>query len=181
MRHESITGGIEWVAVSPTSLLKAQTRVAACQACSPSVSRPFSSVLVEVLGAAGPVCQYVLCAPAQCPNCNEPIVENTLVRCEGELYPDTSHVAAVFEECRDEANVVLVNESLLAEAQAYISGCEQCAGNVGVPFDYILDAVTESDPTITEYVMCRAAECPRCFHEVTEKTRVTISGGEDLV
>lgn len=177
MQHESITIGIEWLALGPASVLKAQRRVVACQGCSPAVSRPFSAVLVEVFGAAGPTCQYVLCAPAECPNCTRSIVENTLVRSEGELHEDTSHAPGVFEECWDETNVMLVNALLLDEAQAYISGCEQCVGNaVGVPFDYILDALTESDPTTTEYVMCRPARCPRCFHEVSEKTRVVTCG-----
>lgn len=180
MRHESAAVATEWVAVGPESLMKAQTRVEACQFCSPSVSRPFSSVVVEVLGAANPVCQYLLSAPAECPSCAQPLVEDTLVRCEGERQSNASTLADVYVPCLEESNVMLVNESLLEEAQAFISGCEQCAENVGVPFDYILDAVTESDPTITDYVMCRPAQCPQCSGEIAEKTLVVTAGDEHI-
>jgi hypothetical protein len=173
MREKVVTIGIELVAVGGASIQKAQKRVAACQSCSASVSRPFSSIIIEVLGAAGPISEYVLCAPARCPNCAQPIVENTLVRCEGELEDDAPNAPLDFGRCWDENNnVVLINEAILSEAQASISGCEHCDASAGIAFDYILDAVTKCESTITEYVMCRAAKCPRCHHEVTEKTLV---------
>jgi hypothetical protein len=77
-----------------------------------------------------------------------------------------------YEPCWEETNVVLVDETVLVEAQAHITGCEQCVPYAEITFDYILDAVTEHDPAVTEYVLCRAAKCPRCNEEVTEKTFV---------
>lgn len=179
MRHELAAVRVEWVALSPESARKAERRVSACQACSPSVLRPFSSVLIEALGAAGPVGQYLLAAPAHCPNCEEPIFEDTLVRSEGEAHTDGGFCGLDLGECPDDGHVMLVDEPLLEEAQAWISGCEHCRPAVGVPFDYVLDALTESDPTRTEYVLCRAARCPRCRHAVTERTLVVASGGFD--
>jgi hypothetical protein len=172
MNEKVVTRGIQLVAVGEPSILKALRRVAACQSCGESVSRPFSSVLSEVLGATGPSSEYVVCVPARCPSCAQPIIENTLVRCEG----DAPNAALYFGQCWEENKVVLINETLLSEAQAFISGCEHCCDpSAEIAFDYILDALTECDPTITEYVMCRPAKCSRCHHEVTEKTLVDIS------
>ena len=70
-------------------------------------------------------------------------------------------------------DVVLVDEGVLLEAQGYLDACEHCAPNAAaMTFDYLLDAVTGSDPTLTEYLMWRPARCPRCRREVTEKTLV---------
>ena len=171
MNEKVAMGGIQLIAVGEPSILKALRRVAACQSCGESVSRPFNSVLSEVLGVACSIPEYVLCVPARCPGCAQPIIENTLVRCEG----DAPNAALDFGQCWDENKVVLVNEDLLSEAQAFISGCEHCCdASAEIAFDYILDALTECDPTITEYVLCRTAQCPRCHHEVTEKTLVSV-------
>jgi len=174
MGEKIVPVGIELVAVGEDSILKAQGRVAACQSCSASASRPFSSVLTEALGATGPIPEYVLGASARCPSCSQPIVENTLVCCAAELESAALRAPSDFGRCGDEDNVVLINEALLLEAQAFISGCEHCDALAEIALDYILDALTECDPTITEYVLCRTAQCPRCHHEVTEKTLVSV-------
>jgi hypothetical protein len=83
MRENVISAAVEVVVVGEASMRKAQRRVEGCQSCRASVSHPFSSVLTEVIGA-GAIAEYVLGTPAQCPNCNQPIFENTLVRCEGD-------------------------------------------------------------------------------------------------
>jgi len=176
MRQKTVIQGIELVTVGAASVLKAQSKVVACQACSPSVSRPFGSVLTEVLaGASVPGLEYMICAPAECPNCGGTIVENTLVRCEGERNEDATPTYADYETSWEETNVILVDESVLTEAASFISGCEQCVPYAEMTFDYILDAVTERDPSSTEYVLCHAAKCPRCHEEVTEKTFVIAS------
>ena len=170
MKQRTAILGIELVVVGRASLLKAQRRLVACQGCSASVSRSFGSVLTEVLGAASPFSEYVLGESARCPNCSQPILETTLVRCEGELEGETPNAIRDFTPSWDDTNVVLVDEILLSEAEASLSGCEQCVENGEMTFDYILDSVTQCDPAVTEYVMCRPAKCPCCHHEVTEKT-----------
>jgi hypothetical protein len=100
MRQNVTSTAVELVAVGEASTLKAQSRVIGCQNCSASVSQRFSSVLIEVLGAGAAPTEYLLCAPAQCPNCNQPIFENTLVRCEGD-GPDTSSASLDFGRCWD--------------------------------------------------------------------------------
>jgi hypothetical protein len=173
MKEKSAIRGLELITVGETSVLKAQAKVVACQCCSPSsVSRSFGSVLIEVLGAIGPTTEYMICAAAQCPNCSQPIAENTLVRCEGERTEEMANALVEYEPCWEETNVVLVDEAVLSEAQAHITGCEQCVPYAEMTFDYILDAVTERDPASTEYVLRRPAKCPRCNEDVTEKTFV---------
>src|SRR5215831_18975922 len=69
-------------------------------------------------------------------------------------------------------NIVLLNESELSEAQAFVVACEFCSSMAQIPFDYLLDAITGCDPSVTEYVMSHRMKCPRCFCGLTEKTLV---------
>ena len=72
----------------------------------------------------------------------------------------------------EETNVVLIDDQRVEEAESLISGCEGCTEEAEISFDYVLDGLTESDPTRTEYLMSRRARCPRCLAEVTEKTLI---------
>src|SRR5262249_14887763 len=40
------------------------------------------------------------------------------------------------------------------------------------PFDNILDRVTGSDPSVTDYILEAPAKCPNCRREILEKTLV---------
>ena len=173
MRDKSVILGTELVVVGTRSLIDAQSRVTACQHCSLGVSRPFRSVLTEVLGVNYPMSEFVMADSAACPNCDSPILENTLVRCEGE---PGRHAPATYSisTSLDDTDVVLVDEALLAEAACWISGCHRCTKGAGMTFDYVLDAIMDSDDPNTEYVMCRPVHCPRCQREVTEKTFIVV-------
>ena len=84
IKQNAISTGIQLVAVGEASTRKALARVIGCQSCCASVSHPFSSVLTEVLGRGKDLTEYVICIPPRCPKCAQAILENTLVRCEGE-------------------------------------------------------------------------------------------------
>jgi hypothetical protein len=43
-----------------------------------------------------------------------------------------------------------------------------------MPFDWLLDKVTGSDPSVTDYVLAEAAMCPRCNGPVAEKILVDL-------
>jgi hypothetical protein len=59
------------------------------------------------------------------------------------------------------------------EAELLIESCEQCnPEGAEIPFDNILDRVTPSDPSVTDYILESPAKCPRCFRQITEKTLV---------
>ncbi len=40
------------------------------------------------------------------------------------------------------------------------------------PFDNILDRVTGSDPSVTDYILESPAKCPNCRREILEKTLI---------
>ena len=75
----------------------------------------------------------------------------------------------------EETNIVLVDELVLREALHWVSGCQACSPSAAICFDYILDALTGCEPSITEYVLCRPGKCPECSAAITEKTQVTVS------
>jgi hypothetical protein len=39
-------------------------------------------------------------------------------------------------------------------------------------FDNILDRVTDSDPTVTDYILESPAKCPNCRRDIFEKTLI---------
>jgi hypothetical protein len=129
-------------------------------------------LVTELLSPVNPVTEYILCAPARCPSCAERIIEGTLVRCVGEDADDVEIIDREFDPTLEDADVVLVDERVLREAQGFVAGCGQCIPSAEMTFDYILDEVTGCDPTSTEYVLCHPAKCPRCAREITEKTLV---------
>jgi hypothetical protein len=164
MNQEALRG-VEIVAVGQVSILKAQNRLTGCAICCSSASSPFASVIGDLLDHDGNA-EYFLCSPAKCPRCNSMLNEATLVSANPTHPPTTSQA--------EETDVVFVNEATLLEAQNFLTGCEHCdSERAELPFDQILDAVTGCDPSVTEYVICHAAKCPRCHREVMEKTLVT--------
>jgi len=74
----------------------------------------------------------------------------------------------------EELNIVLIDDNMVAEAEEWLTGCEVCAENAVIALEYLLDALTNCDPSVTEYVMCRPACCPFCAAVVTEKTLIIV-------
>jgi hypothetical protein len=154
----------ELIAVGQASMLKALNGVSGCQACDKTSWVRFETVLQSALGKRSDM-EYFLCCPAECPNCAAPILESTLVRLGS--FP------ACLELLPQQTDVVFVDEPTLLEAQSFITGCQHCGPErAEFGFDQILDNITGCDPTVTEYVICHAARCPRCDREVMEKTLV---------
>jgi hypothetical protein len=68
---------------------------------------------------------------------------------------------------------VLVDTATLRKAEVLINSCEQCnPDGAEIPLDNILDRVTGSDPSVTDYVLEQPAKCPNCKREILEKTLV---------
>jgi hypothetical protein len=62
---------------------------------------------------------------------------------------------------------VLVDSETVRKAEQEIISCEACSpDDAEIPFDYVLDSITGCDPEITDYVLARPAECPRCSGKV---------------
>jgi hypothetical protein len=50
--------------------------------------------------------------------------------------------------------------------------CEPWSEDASLPFENILDVLTGSDPSVTDYVLEVPARCLQCGGEINEKTRV---------
>jgi hypothetical protein len=78
-----------------------------------------------------------------------------------------------FDSTAEQQNVILIDAATLHKAEKLIESCEHCnEEGAEIPFDNILDRVTGSDPTVTDYILERPGNCPNCQREVLEKTLV---------
>ena len=78
-----------------------------------------------------------------------------------------------FDPTPEQQNVVLVDAANLRESEKRIESCEHChPHDADMPFDWILDRVTGSDPSVTDYIMGEPAKCPNCRRQILEKTLV---------
>src|SRR5262249_26329438 len=70
-------------------------------------------------------------------------------------------------------NVVLIDPPTLRKAQQLIESREHCyPEGAEIPFDNILDRVTRSEPSVTDYILEAPAKCPNCRRNILEKTLV---------
>jgi hypothetical protein len=68
------------VLVDAATLLEYERLIESCQHCNPiGAEIPFDWVLDRVMGSDSSVTDYVLEAPAKCPNCRRDILEKTLI------------------------------------------------------------------------------------------------------
>jgi hypothetical protein len=78
-----------------------------------------------------------------------------------------------FDPTPEEQNIVFVEAATARRAAKLVESCEQRnAADAEIPFDHLLDRITGSDPSVTDYILAEPAKCPRCFRELTEKTLV---------
>jgi hypothetical protein len=78
-----------------------------------------------------------------------------------------------FDPTPEQQNVVLVDAATLRKAEKLIESSEQCnPEGAEIPFDNVLDRVTGSDPSVTDYILEQPAKCPNCRREILEKTLV---------
>src|SRR5215831_2562913 len=62
-----------------------------------------------------------------------------------------------------------------------IESCEHCNEEVAqIPFDNILDRVTGSDPSVTDYLLEEPAKCPNCRREILEKTLIEPATADEI-
>jgi hypothetical protein len=66
------------VAVSTSSIHRAETRIGACEGCDRTADRPFG-VILGTLGIAPAGADFLMCEPARCPACGGAVFEHTLV------------------------------------------------------------------------------------------------------
>jgi hypothetical protein len=68
---------------------------------------------------------------------------------------------------------VTVMKAIFRKAGRLIESCEHCNPEGSeISFDNILDRVTESDPSVTNYILETPAKCPNCRRDIFEKTLI---------
>ena len=68
---------------------------------------------------------------------------------------------------------MLVDSPTLRQAERLIESCEHCnEEDAQIPFDNILDRVTGSDPSVTDYILEESAKCLNCRGDILEKTLI---------
>jgi len=78
-----------------------------------------------------------------------------------------------FDPTPEQQNVVLINTTTLREAERVIESCEGFnPEGAEIPFDNILDHVTGSDPSVTDYILEAPPKCPHCKRDILEKTLI---------
>jgi hypothetical protein len=81
--------------------------------------------------------------------------------------------ANFFDPTPEQQVIVLVEIATLRQAESLIESCEHCnEEGAEIPFDNILDRVTGSYPSVTDYILEQPAKCPNCRREILEKTLV---------
>ena len=77
-----------------------------------------------------------------------------------------------FDPSPEQQNILLIEPTILRKAAKLITSCERCNPDAEIPFDWILDLLTGSDRSITDYILDQPAKCPNCHREILEKTLV---------
>ena len=82
-------------------------------------------------------------------------------------------MADFFDPTPEQQIIVLVDSRTLRQAEQLIESCEQCnEEGAEIPFDWVLDRVTGSKGSVTDYILEEPAKCPNCRREILEKTLV---------
>jgi hypothetical protein len=75
----------------------------------------------------------------------------------------------------EKQNVVFIDVAIIDEARRLAIGCESCSEDAHTPFDKILDYVTGSDPSVTNYVLEVTVRCVSCGAAIDVDTLVELS------
>jgi len=76
---------------------------------------------------------------------------------------------------RSETILGLIDAATLQKAHRMIPGCEACSKDAEIPFDNILDRLTGSDPSVTDYVLEVPTRCLQCGVTVHDKTLIDLA------
>jgi hypothetical protein len=80
-----------------------------------------------------------------------------------------------FDPTPEQQVIVLVESATLRRAEQLIQSCEHCNDEgAQIPFDNILDRVTGSDPSVTDYILEEPTKCPPCRRDILEKTLIVL-------
>jgi hypothetical protein len=67
-----------------------------------------------------------------------------------------------FDPTPEQQNVVLIRTGTLGQAARRIESCEHCnPDEADIPFDWVLDRITGSDSTVTDYILEEPGKCSK--------------------
>jgi hypothetical protein len=77
------------------------------------------------------------------------------------LSCEVDMIREFFDPTPEQQNVVLIDAATLHKAERLIESCEgRNPDGAEIPFDVILDQITGSDPSVTDYILEAPAKCP---------------------
>ena len=79
-----------------------------------------------------------------------------------------------FDPSPELLEVIVVSASTLRVAEKLIVSCEACNPDAEIPFDGVLDYVTNRPGSVTDYILVETARCRNCKREIREKTMVAL-------
>jgi DNA-binding NarL/FixJ family response regulator len=85
---------------------------------------------------------------------------------------DSPFYPHLFDQSLERQNLVFIEGETLRKAEQLILSCEGCNSAAEIPFCEILDRLTGSDPSVTDYILQKPGCCPKCFRAITEITFV---------
>jgi hypothetical protein len=75
-----------------------------------------------------------------------------------------------FDPTPEQQNVELVDVATLHKAEKLIETCEHCnPDGAEIRFDNILERVTGSDQSVTNYVLEQPVKCPNCKRDILDQ------------
>ena len=78
-----------------------------------------------------------------------------------------------FDPTPAQQNVILIDAAMLRITERMIESCEYCnPDGAEIPVDWVLDRVTGSDSSVTDYILETPARCPNCRRDILEKTLI---------
>jgi DNA-binding NarL/FixJ family response regulator len=101
------------------------------------------------------------------------LIEAVKAARNGESY-ESPFYFNFFDRQPEDQNLVLIDEETLRKAERMILSCEGCNPDAQISFDEILDQLTGSDPSVTDYILKQPGNCPKCDAAITEKTLVEL-------
>src|SRR5262249_44574612 len=76
---------------------------------------------------------------------------------------------------RRNIRLMTVSAEVIRRAEKMLAGCERCApDDAQLPFNWVLDKVTGSDPKTVDYLIIEPVHCPKCSANLTEYTLVDL-------
>jgi hypothetical protein len=81
---------------------------------------------------------------------------------------------------RRNIHLITIGTDVIKRAERMLAGCQRCRPDEAqVPFSWVLDKVTGSDPKTVDYFITEPVYCPKCSRPLTEYSLVDLKDEDD--